>query len=138
MKRISIGEYINNYTKFLTDLTNVDEIIKDEDKALIMLSSLLDDEYETFVLTLINGKSSLYYDEVSATLVNYELRRKDKKSSSSTSAEVLAARGWSSNQKGKGDREELKFKSGNCNLGRINVRSLRRTNTEKRLSKARE
>jgi len=35
----------------------VDEVIKDEDKALI-LSSLSDEEYETLVLTLINGKQS--------------------------------------------------------------------------------
>ena len=60
-----MGEYVNNYTKFLTDLANVDEMIKDEEKALILLSSLLDIKYETFVLTLINGKSSLSYDEVS-------------------------------------------------------------------------
>ena len=31
---VPIGEYMNNYTKILVDLTNVDEVIKDEDKAL--------------------------------------------------------------------------------------------------------
>ena len=60
-KGISIGEHMNNYTQLLTNLTNVDEVIKDEDKALIILSSLLDDDYETFVLTLINSKQSLSY-----------------------------------------------------------------------------
>ena len=50
---------MNNYTKFLTDLTNMDEVIKDEDKGLILLSSLLKEEYETFVLTLINDNSHL-------------------------------------------------------------------------------
>ena len=34
-KRISIGEHMNNYTKFLTDLVNVDVVIKEEDKASI-------------------------------------------------------------------------------------------------------
>jgi len=82
---------------------NVD--IKAEDKALILLNSLPDEEYETFVLTLINGKQSLNYNDVSIALVNYEVRRKDKQSSSSsTSAEVLAVRGRSFNQKGKGVR----------------------------------
>ena len=34
-KRISIGDHMNNYTKLLADLTNVDGVIKDEDKVLI-------------------------------------------------------------------------------------------------------
>ena len=42
---------MNNYMKLLTDLANVDEVIKDEDKALIFLSSFSDEEYGTFVLT---------------------------------------------------------------------------------------
>ena len=88
--RISIGEHMNNYKKLFADLANIDEMIKDEDKALIQLSSLLGEEYETFVLTLINGKRS---NVVSATLVNHEVRRKDKvSSSSSTTAGVWIAR----------------------------------------------
>jgi len=74
-KRISIGEHMNNYTKLLIDWANMNEMIKDEDKSLIMLSSFPDDEYETFVLTLTNGNSSLSYDEVSTALMNHELRR---------------------------------------------------------------
>ena len=35
-KEISIGNHMNNYTKFLADLTNMVEVIKDEDKALIL------------------------------------------------------------------------------------------------------
>jgi len=42
---------MNNYTKLFTDLTNMDEMIKNEDKALILLSSFLDEEYKTFILT---------------------------------------------------------------------------------------
>ena len=53
---------MNNYTKLLADLANVDEVIMDEDKALILLSSLPDEEYETFVLTLINEHSSIGVD----------------------------------------------------------------------------
>ena len=63
----------------------MDVVIEDEDKALILLSSLLDEGYETFVLTLINKRTSLSYSEVTT-----ELRRKEKKSSSSeTLTEVL-------------------------------------------------
>jgi len=78
---------MNNYTKLSTDLANVNVVI--EDKVLILLSSLPDEDYETFVLTLINGKQSLSYNEVSSALINHELRRKDKESSNSTSAAEL-------------------------------------------------
>ena len=61
------------------------EVIGDENKALILLSSLLNEEYGTFVLSLINGKKSLNYNEVSTALVNHELRKKDKESSINTS-----------------------------------------------------
>jgi len=55
-KRISIGRLINDYIKLLADLSNVDMVIEEEDNALIMLSSLPDEDYETFVLSIINGK----------------------------------------------------------------------------------
>jgi len=53
---LSIDDYMNNYTKLLADLVNMDMAIKIEDKAFILLNSLPDEEYKTFVLTLINGK----------------------------------------------------------------------------------
>jgi len=63
---------MNNYTKLLTDLINVDVKIDKEDKSVILLNSLLDEEYETFTLTMINGRQTLNYNEVSVALVNYE------------------------------------------------------------------
>jgi len=84
---------MNNYTNFLANLPNVDEVIKDEDKSLTLLSSLLEEEYEIFILTLINAKTSISYNNVLAALVNHEVRKKDKKSSfSSTIAEALTIR----------------------------------------------
>ena len=90
MKRgLPIDEYMNSYTKFLTDLVNVDVKIDEEDKAVILLNSLSEEEYEMFTLTLINGRQTLNYSKVSAALVNYEVRRQDKLSSSgSTSVEA--------------------------------------------------
>ena len=72
---LSINEHMNNYTKLLTGLVNVDVKIKEKDKALILLNSLPDEEYETFTLTLINGKQILNYSDILAALVNYEVRR---------------------------------------------------------------
>jgi len=53
---LAIDEHIYNYTKLLTDLINVDVSIEEEENALILLNSLPDEEYETFVQILINGK----------------------------------------------------------------------------------
>ena len=54
----------------------MDLAIEEEDKTVILLNSLPDEEYETFVLILINGKQTLNYSNMSAALVNYEARRK--------------------------------------------------------------
>ena len=47
---LSIDKHMNNYTKVLTDLINMDVKIDEEDKAVILLNSLPDEEYETFTL----------------------------------------------------------------------------------------
>jgi len=108
-----MDENMNNYTKLLTDLVNVDVNIDEEDKAVILLNSLPEEENETFTLTLINGRQSLNYNEVSAALVNYEVRRHDKLSSSEgTLAEVLAVRDRSFNLKDIDDHGRSKSKSG--------------------------
>ena len=112
-KGVSIDEHMNNYTKLLTDLVNVDVKIEKGDKALILLNSLPEEEYEIFILTLINGKQTLNYSDVLAALVNYEMRREGKQSSSNgTSVEMLTVRGRGSNRKGKCER-------GNRSPGRV-------------------
>ena len=58
-KGCSVNEHLNCYTKLLTDLVNVDVETSEEDKAVILLNSLPREEYETFTLTLINGRKSL-------------------------------------------------------------------------------
>ena len=82
MKRgLSINEHMN-CTKLFIDLINMDVKIDEEDKAVILLNSLSHEKYETFILTLINGRQTLNYTEVSVALVNYEVRRQVKLSSS--------------------------------------------------------
>ena len=58
---------MNNYTKLFADLVIVDVEIEEEDKMVILLNYLFDEEYETFVLTLINGKQTLNYSNVSCS-----------------------------------------------------------------------
>jgi len=87
----------------------VDVVIEDEDKVLILLSSLLDEGYETFVPSLINGRTLLIYSKVTTSLVNLDLRRKDKRSLNITPVEVLIVRGRSPKQRGENyDRSKLK------------------------------
>ena len=91
-------------TIIITDFVNVDVKIDEEGKAVILLNSLPDEEYETFSLTLINGKQTLNYSKATVAHVNYVIRMQDRLSSSkNTSAEALAVRGRSFNQKGRGD-----------------------------------
>jgi len=112
-ERTFIDEHMNSYTKLLTDLVNVDVKIGEEDKAMILLNSLPDEEYETFTLTLINGRQILNYSEVSAALINYEVKRQERRSSSEgTSAEAFAVRGRSFNRKGRGDHGRSKSRPG--------------------------
>ena len=107
----SLAAHVNNYTKLLSDLTRVDEKISDEYKAIILLGSLPDEEYDTFVLTLLNGRSSISYSEVTNALTNYDLRRKDKETSrASTSGEALSTRGRSPYPRG-GNRSRSKSRS---------------------------
>jgi len=74
MKReLSIDEHM--YTKLLTDIVNVDMEINEEDKVVILLNSLPEEEYEIFTLILINGRQTLNYSKIFAALVNYEVRR---------------------------------------------------------------
>ena len=68
-KGIFIDEHINNYTKLLIHLVNVDVKIKEVDKALILLNSLPEEEYKIFILTLINGKYTPNHSDVLAALV---------------------------------------------------------------------
>ena len=71
MKRvISISEYINIYMKLLANLMNVDVVIEDEDKVLILFNSLPNERYETFILTLINRRTFLKYSKVTTALVS--------------------------------------------------------------------
>jgi len=97
-------DYFNLDIHINIDLVNMDVKIDEENKVVILLNSLPDEEYETFTLTLINGRQILNYNEVSAVLVNYEVRRQDRLSShGSTSTEALAIRDKGSYRKGKGD-----------------------------------
>ena len=66
---------------------------------------------------MINDKQTLNYNDLSAALVNYEVRRKDKQSSfNGTSVEALTVRGRGSDKKGKGEHGRSKSRPDFKNL----------------------
>jgi len=101
-RETSISKHVNIYTKLLANLTNLTVVIDDEDKLLILLSSLADEGYDIFVLIVINRIASLSYKEMTTALVNLEKRRKNKEySTNNTSAEVDRERKYSKPEKRK-------------------------------------
>ena len=66
---------MNDYSKILADLQNLDVEILDEDKALLLLN-YLPDTYDHLITTLLYGKNEIKFDDVSNALMNNEYRRR--------------------------------------------------------------
>ena len=65
-------EHLNFFNKVISELLTVDVKIDEEDKALIFLSSLLE-SYDHIVTTMLYGKKTLIFEEVSSTPLSNEL-----------------------------------------------------------------
>ncbi|GJQ89422.1 retrovirus-related pol polyprotein from transposon TNT 1-94 [Tanacetum coccineum] len=70
-----LGDHINEFNKLILDLTNIDIEIEDEDRALMLLTSL-SPSYENFVETLLYRRESLTMEDVLATLNSKELKKR--------------------------------------------------------------
>ena len=64
---VSMHDHVSRFEKLLADLKNLDEDIKDEVKAMILLHSL-PEEYSHFV------KSVIIFKDVCTVLTNLEIR----------------------------------------------------------------
>ncbi|KAE8673094.1 hypothetical protein F3Y22_tig00111812pilonHSYRG00176 [Hibiscus syriacus] len=96
----SMNEHITAFNELVEDLLGMDETFKDEDLALMLLSSL-PDEFEHLETTLLHGKDNVTLKDVTAALYSYELRKKTKKESKYEASETMVARGRSKIQKSK-------------------------------------
>lgn len=76
---ISMFEHLSDFNNILVVLQNLDVVIEDKDKALLLLNSL-PETYEHLTTTLLYGKGEIKFDDVSSTLINNEYRKKDKQS----------------------------------------------------------
>ncbi|KAH9782721.1 Integrase catalytic domain-containing protein [Citrus sinensis] len=110
---MSKHDHVSRFEKLLADLKNLDEDIKDEVKAMIMLHSLLE-EYSYFVTTLIYGKSVIIFKDICTALTNLEIRNNNK-NSERASSEALVSRDWAMEKKkkcgGKNSRSKLRSRN---------------------------
>ncbi|KAI4347992.1 hypothetical protein L6164_008758 [Bauhinia variegata] len=94
----TMNEHITRFDSLVTDLLNPDENINDTDKALILLASLLD-EYEHLIVSMLAGKETITFKEVTIALYSNEIRKKDKLEHRSSAGEAHTVRGRSQSRK---------------------------------------
>jgi len=68
-------EYLSFFNKVISELLVVDVKINEEDKALILLSSL-SQLYDHFITIMLYGKKTLILEEVTSTLLSNENRKR--------------------------------------------------------------
>src|SRR3954465_7424177 len=70
-----IFQHLNDFNKIVSDLLALEVKMKEEDKALILLSSL-PPSYDHLVTTILYGKETLELEDVRVMLVNNELMKR--------------------------------------------------------------
>ena len=122
---ISMFKHLNDYNKIIADLQNLEVEIKDEDKALLLLNSLLD-TYDHLITTLLYWKNEIKFNDVTNTLTNNEYHKKDKWACMDTSSEALVIRGMFEHKKSsrKVDHALSQKDLQNGKLGKISVPSV--------------
>ena len=73
----TVLEHLNFFNKVISELLAVDVMIDEEDKTLILLSSL-SEIYDHIVTTILYGKKTLILEEIMSTLLSNEIRKKTK------------------------------------------------------------
>ncbi|KAH9668970.1 hypothetical protein KPL70_021600 [Citrus sinensis] len=115
-------DHVDEFNKLIFDLENVNIILEDEDKALILLSSLLE-SYEHFVDTLLYKRQTLTLKDVKNALESKDLNKMAEVKDQSN-AEGLVTKGKSkkknnkqkknNNQKDKAEKNNKKRKCYFC------------------------
>ncbi|KAH9688421.1 hypothetical protein KPL70_015118 [Citrus sinensis] len=113
---VSMHDHVSRFEKLLANLKNLDEDIKDEVKAMILLHSLLE-EYSHFVTTLIYVKSVIVFKDVCTSLTSLEIRNNDK-NSKRVSSEDLVSRDWAMKKQKKRGGKNSRSKSRSRNIAR--------------------
>ncbi|KAH9668968.1 hypothetical protein KPL70_021600 [Citrus sinensis] len=119
---VAMKDHVDEFNKLIFDLENVNIILEDEDKALILLSSLLE-SYEHFVDTLLYKRQTLTLKDVKNALESKDLNKMAEVKDQSN-AEGLVTKGKSkkknnkqkknNNQKDKAEKNNKKRKCYFC------------------------
>ena len=102
----NLMEHMNLFNGFLDQLKRVDVKIEEEDKALLLLTSL-PDSYDNLVTTLLYGKDTVSLEQVEASLVSHYTQKKTSSNDGggdSTLAVASGSRGRSCERSGGGNR----------------------------------
>ena len=74
---MSIEEHFDHFNKIILDLENIDIAISDEDKAILLLTSL-DASYTNMKEAIMYGRDILTFDEVQSILHARELHKQEE------------------------------------------------------------
>ena len=106
----TMNDHITRFDSLVTDLLNLDEKVSDVDKTLILLASL-PDEYIHLIVSMLTGKETITFKEVTTALYSNEIRKKDKLEHRSSAGEVHTVRGhYPSRKPGRRGRSQSKGK----------------------------
>uniref|UniRef100_A0A2N9IUP8 CCHC-type domain-containing protein n=1 Tax=Fagus sylvatica TaxID=28930 RepID=A0A2N9IUP8_FAGSY len=86
-----LRQHINTFKQIISDMLRIDIKFEDEDKAMMLLTSL-PASYEHLVTTLLYGKETLELEEVSGALLDHYQRK--HKDSVESSGEGLVVKGY--------------------------------------------
>src|SRR4051812_3314155 len=104
----SILQHLNAFNKIVSDLLALEVKLKEEDKALILLSSL-PPSYDHLVTTILYGKETLELEGVRVMLVNNEFMKKTD-STQESSGLVVKKEVESSKSRGPKNDKKSSFK----------------------------
>ena len=68
---MSINDHMHAFDRIEANLLNLDEIIEDENKALLLLNLFLN-VYENLTITLLSSKDKITFNVVCSTLLSSE------------------------------------------------------------------
>ncbi|KAH9781907.1 retrovirus-related pol polyprotein from transposon TNT 1-94-like protein [Citrus sinensis] len=98
-----VTDHINTLKTLFSQLTTLGHNIKENERAELLLQSL-PDSYDQLIINLTNNNpaDSLVFDDVAASVLNEESKRKNKKNrqASSQQAEALSLTRWRSMERG--------------------------------------
>ncbi|KAH9716107.1 Integrase catalytic domain-containing protein [Citrus sinensis] len=110
-ERSSLATYIDSFNRIILDLEDINVSLEDEDKAIILLSSL-PPSYEHFVNTLLYGRQSISMADVKDSLSSKEVTKRAE----TKAGEGLMARGRPEKRNYNKGKKRDKSKSKNKNL----------------------